>query len=314
MDPRSISGREMTLFVSTPSKASMELLNFIRTYRVPGIKNIFLDTKESRKWAASGVPHPITSVPTLLVKTPDGRAALYIGFEKIAKLLSPLVTQEAPPNDIRNDSHNPTNGRPSGNKNPSEEEVSRMPEPQRDFHTLPSTKKALIINSYEKPSPPPRQPRVYRPDFDGVADSRGQNEPLSKNRREDREKYHEEASSERMREESPEPKKKPSRPKKAEPVREPPRKRVPIKKTKVVESDSESISEDSDSSEEHVPQVKPKKKVAVVKSRPAPKSSKKSVSSSSKKSSMKDIHEKAKEMEKDRKKSLGYDEKDLPST
>ena len=202
------TARTLTLFLSTPSERCRALLEFIRRNKIQGITNVFLDTKTARDWAANGAHYRITSVPTLVVSDASGMGSIYVGYEKITKLLAPAVGSGAGgrshgsgavyyPEELENpgvggqqrdDRDNPKNGRPAGNKNPNEDEMARMPPSHRDFHSGHRTegdehtegtsfRKALVIDSYDGRSYPSQRSNPAKgggyPSARGDRDSRG---------------------------------------------------------------------------------------------------------------------------------------------
>lgn len=91
---------EFVLFCSSESKKSIQCLTFIASHPHVGkmLKIVRLDTDEDRSAAKNGNTFSITHVPTLVVTYPDGNLQLFQGLPKVGAWLQKLSQgpQQAP--------------------------------------------------------------------------------------------------------------------------------------------------------------------------------------------------------------------------
>lgn len=106
---------EMTLFVSTASRASevclRKMVNVINKLPITIVR---LDTSESRQIAMNGTNFQIRVVPSMVVIYNDGNLQLFVGIDKILKMVSGMIRAMNMPKKQEQNNHGPTNNHPTG--------------------------------------------------------------------------------------------------------------------------------------------------------------------------------------------------------
>lgn len=85
-----MSVQEVVLFVSSTSRASTPVLQFVGKNQIP-VGIVRLDTPEDRQIAATGKYFQIVNVPALLVIYDDGNLQLFVGQEKIITWFQQII-------------------------------------------------------------------------------------------------------------------------------------------------------------------------------------------------------------------------------
>jgi hypothetical protein len=88
--------QDVTVFISTSSRACRMCLEMFKRYRVPA-QIVRLDTQEARDIAQSGEFFQITHVPTMVVTYEDGNTQLFMGAPKIESWVASMVRPQRAP-------------------------------------------------------------------------------------------------------------------------------------------------------------------------------------------------------------------------
>lgn len=93
-----MSIKDIILFCSTTSQASIPCLKFIQQHRLP-VKVVRLDTQELRDRASRGKYFQVVTVPNLVVLYNDNNLQQFVGRDKIIRWFTNIIQQNnrAPP-------------------------------------------------------------------------------------------------------------------------------------------------------------------------------------------------------------------------
>jgi hypothetical protein len=91
-----MSIKDIILFCSTTSQASIPCLKFIQQHRLP-VKVVRLDTQELRDRASRGKYFQVVTVPNLVVLYNDNNLQQFVGRDKIIRWFTNIIQQNNRP-------------------------------------------------------------------------------------------------------------------------------------------------------------------------------------------------------------------------